>query len=147
MPINVIRDGWVWRQRAAWFAAREVQAAPHLWSEVTVTALTAWLLREAGALIGEMAVWMDATPRMLARLLDDFEAQLALGTDQAAEARARLAALAEEMGVIAAPEPRPVHMERCSSDRDQQRTVEIIAFPRTRLRRAVMRAGIGGGAA
>lgn len=135
MAITVIRDGWAWRARAVHLAAREVEAAPHLWSAVTLFTMSAWLLRQAGALTAEIAVWTESTPALIERLLDEFEAQLALGTPEAREARARLAVLAAAMGEIVAEEAAPVVHE-----------AEIIAFPAGRMRRAVMVRELRGGA-
>jgi hypothetical protein len=120
MAIN--KDGAAHYRRAVSLAQREIEAEPVLWSSryATITAMVAWLLTRAGASDEELGAWMQATPKIAARLASEFDARLAIGDELAMRARRRMEALAERMGVIVV----------AGDDHGKHHMCEIIPFPR-----------------
>lgn len=94
-------------RRALFLAKREIAAQPVLWGDRTVTALTAWLLLEAGASLTAVARWMRATESIIERITGELDAAIAKGDSLAAIARTRLDKLAAEMGEIDTRPPLP----------------------------------------
>jgi hypothetical protein len=95
-----IRNGDAFVARARHFAEMEIRARPDLWSDRTLTAMTIFLLSNAGATFTEIVVWMRTTQEMVKREVDEMMAALCKGTPEAQEATRRIADIGGEMGDI-----------------------------------------------
>jgi hypothetical protein len=94
------RNGDAFVARARHFAEVEIRARPDLWSERTLTAMTIFILGNAGASVDEIVAWMRTTPDMVKREAGEMMAALSKGTPEANEAARRVADIGREMGDI-----------------------------------------------
>lgn len=129
--MKTIRDGAAFVARAGYFAEIEIRARPDLWSGQTLTVMTIWILRNAGATIAEIVRWMPATPTCVERSMNEFDTALALGTPEAVTASGRMRKLLDEMGEIS--------VDVCSGGQPEKENV--YSFPASRFERAVARVG------